>query len=240
VKIRGFRIEPGEIEAALTAHPDVAAAAVVVREDRSGDRRLVAYVVPEGRDTRDTERESGGGRERGRPGTEADNGDLRARAADLRTWLSARLPEYMLPSAIVTLDALPLTPSGKLDRRALPSPEPGAAFVAPRDPVEAELARLWAEVLQVERVGVHETFFELGGHSLLAAQLLARVRDTFGVELPLRRLFETPTVAGLALLIAQARAEQTDDAELARLLAELEQLSDDDARSLLSQEVGGD
>ncbi len=244
VKIRGFRIEPGEIEAALTAHPDVAAAAVVVREDRSGDRRLVAYVVPEDRDTGDTERESGGGRERGRPGTEADNGDLRVRAADLRTWLSARLPEYMLPSAIVTLDTLPLTPSGKLDRRALPAPEPGTAsgatFVAPRDPVEAELARLWAEVLQVERVGVHETFFELGGHSLLAAQLVARVRDTFGVELPLRRLFETPTVAGLALLIAQARAEQTDDAELARLLAELEQLSDDDARSLLSQEVGGD
>jgi amino acid adenylation domain-containing protein len=171
VKIRGFRIEPGEIESALTAHGDVREARVVVREDAPGEPRLVAYVVG------------------------AVDGE------SLRAHLRRGLPEYMLPAAFVTVDRLPLTPSGKLDVRALPAPalEGGEArYVAPRTPVEEVLAETWAGVLHVDRVGVHDGFFELGGHSLLATRLVSRIREAFGVELPLRALFEGPTVAQLA------------------------------------------
>ncbi|HYG64205.1 MAG TPA: amino acid adenylation domain-containing protein, partial [Thermoanaerobaculia bacterium] len=176
VKIRGFRVEPGEIERRLEEHPAVRDAAVLVREDRLGDRRLVAYVV-----------------------TEAAEGDL-------REFLRQRLPEYMVPSAFVPLAALPLTPHGKLDRRALPAPEPEVARTsegtAPRSPVEEVLAGIFRDVLARDRVGIHDGFFDLGGHSLLATRVISRVRDAFGVELPLRRLFESPTVAGLAPEIA--------------------------------------
>ncbi len=171
VKVRGFRIEPGEVEAALREHGGVREAAVVAREDASGERRLVAYVVGE------------------------------ASAAELRAHLKGRLPEHMVPSAFVALDALPLTPSGKTDRRSLPAPERTGdvdAYVAPRTPAEEILAGIYAMVLKVDRVGATDDFFELGGHSLLAAQLISRVRDAFGVELPMRALFEAPTVAGLA------------------------------------------
>ena len=176
VKLRGFRIELGEIETALAAHQAVREAVVAVREDAPGDQRLVAYVVPAGAET--------------------------PTPAALRAFLQATLPDYMLPSAVVTLPALPLTPSGKVDRRALPAPdlgEPeGGASLAPRTPVEEVLAGIWADVLGRERVGVADNFFELGGHSLLATRVMARVCDLFQVEMPLRRLFETPTVAGLA------------------------------------------
>jgi len=180
VKIRGYRIEPGEIAAVLTAHPDVAQAAVVVREDRPGDQRLVGYVV-----------------------AAPDNAvhvDL------LRVLLRERLPEYMVPVAVVVLDALPLTPNGKLDRKALPAPEYGSAGVgrAPRTPREQLLAELFAEVLGVAGVGVDDDFFTLGGHSLLATRLVARVRATLGVELGLRVLFETPTVARLVTRLDEA------------------------------------
>ncbi|HEU0077931.1 MAG TPA: AMP-binding protein, partial [Longimicrobiaceae bacterium] len=172
VKVRGFRIEPGEVEAALERHPAVREAAVVVREDAAGERRLVAYVAADG---------------------EA------ADAAELREHLRGRLPEYMVPSAVVVLDALPLTPTGKVDRRALPAPEgSGEEFVAPRTPAEAALAGIWAEVLGAERVGVHDDFFALGGHSLLATRVATRVQEAFGVDIPLRAIFEAPTVAGLA------------------------------------------
>ncbi|HLL48703.1 MAG TPA: amino acid adenylation domain-containing protein, partial [Longimicrobiaceae bacterium] len=174
VKVRGFRIEPGEVEAALAGHPEVREAAVVVRGDGPGGPRLVGYVVPEA-------------------GAEPA-------AAEVRRWLGGRLPEYMVPSALVVLAALPLTPAGKLDRRALPAPAEGDgdAHVPPRTPTEERLAATFAEVLKLERVGAGDDFFALGGHSLLATRVVARIRAGFGAEVPLRALFEAPTVAGLA------------------------------------------
>ncbi|HEU4556305.1 MAG TPA: non-ribosomal peptide synthase/polyketide synthase [Longimicrobium sp.] len=180
VKVRGFRIEPGEIEARLREHPAVREAAVLAREDAPGDRRLVAYVVG------------------------ADPGAVDA----LRAHLSQRLPEYMVPSAFVVLETLPLTPNGKVDRNALPAPEYAAGadgYVAPRTPAEEVLAGIWAEVLKVERVGVEGSFFELGGHSLLATRVVSRVRAVFGVELPLRSVFERPVLSGLAAEIERLR-----------------------------------
>jgi amino acid adenylation domain-containing protein len=182
VKIRGFRIELGEIEAVLGRHPALKETVVVAREDRAGDRRLVAYCVF---------REGG-----------------EATAAELRGYLRERLPDYMVPSAFVRLAALPLTPNRKVDRRALPPPPAGgeesAPFTPPRNALERSVARLWEEVLRVERVGAEDNFFELGGHSLLATQLAARLRDACGVEVPLRSLFEAPTVAGMARTVAAA------------------------------------
>jgi len=178
VKVRGFRIELGEIEAVLRRHESVADCAVVAREDETGDRRLVAYVVGE------------------------------AEADALRAHVRRSLPEYMLPSAFVSLDALPLTPNGKLDRKALPAPEYAAdadRYVAPRTPTEEVLAEIWAEVLRIERVGAHESFFALGGHSLLATGVTARVRAVFAVELPPRALFESTTVAALAVRVEEMR-----------------------------------
>ena len=179
VKIRGFRVEPGEVEAALLEQPEVAAAAVVA--DRGPqETRLLAYVVPAP----------------GRAGI----------AAAAREALRRRLPEFMLPAAVMEIPALPLTANGKLDRRALPAPEMPRAegYEAPRTPVEEILARLWAEVLGVERVGVRDDLFALGGHSLLAIRILSRVAAVFGAEVPLPALFEAPTVAGLAAQLARA------------------------------------
>ncbi len=191
VKVRGFRVEPGEVEAVLGAHPGVRAAAVVAREDGPGERRLVGYVV---------------GADGAAPAE-----------AELREWLRARLPEHMVPAALVPLGELPLTPNGKLDRRALPAPGLDSAedtYVAPRTPTEARLAATWREVLRVGRVGVRDTFFDLGGHSLLATQVVSRVRHDFGVELPVADLFDNPTVEALArrvdgLLAAGSSADQT-------------------------------
>jgi amino acid adenylation domain-containing protein len=183
VKIRGYRVEPGEIEAALRRHPAVRAALVVVREDAPGDRRLVAYVVA------------------GPAAGEAEAAD----PAALREHLRRSLPEHMVPGAFVLLDALPQTPTGKLDPRALPAPElasPAERYVAPRSGVEEALAEIWAEVLRLERAGVTENFFELGGHSILAIRVVSHVREIFGVELPLHTLFDVPTIAGLAELLA--------------------------------------
>ncbi|MBL1121027.1 amino acid adenylation domain-containing protein, partial [Streptomyces sp. 110] len=186
VKLRGFRIEPGEIEAVLASHPQVARAAVAVREDRPGDPRLVGYSVA-------------------RPGHEPA-------PAELRSWLRERLPEHMVPSAVVSLDALPLTSSGKLDRKALPAPGPiGGPGTGrpPASPWERLLCALYAEVLGVPEVGVADSFFELGGHSLLAMRLMGQVRTRTGVDLGIRAVFQTPTVEGLAAVIQGA---ERDDA----------------------------
>ena len=183
VKLRGFRVETGEVEAVLRQHPVVRDAVVLAREDTPGDQRLVAYVVPVDADQP--------------PGVAA-----------LRAFVKERLPEYMVPSALVVMDALPLTPNGKVDRKALPAPELPAAreHVAPRGPVEEAVSAIFAEVLKLDsdRTGAHDGFFELGGHSLLATQAVARIRATFGVELPLRALFEAPSPAELAERIEAA------------------------------------
>jgi amino acid adenylation domain-containing protein len=197
VKIRGFRIEPAEVEAALAKHPEVADVAVLVRGE-GVDKRLVAYVAT-------------GIAETAAPGVQDELG------AELRRWLGGRLPEPMIPAAVVVLPRLPLTANGKVDRRELAkiAPERKAAeLVAPRTPVEETLAALFVEVLGPERtggrVGVHDSFFELGGHSLLATRLVAAIRDAFRIELPLRLVFERPTLEGLAAAISEAGAAVAD------------------------------
>ncbi|HEX2211246.1 MAG TPA: amino acid adenylation domain-containing protein [Longimicrobium sp.] len=180
VKIRGFRVEPEEVEAALAAHPAVQEAAVAARVDGVGEPRLVAWVAPAG-----------------------------LRGAELRAFLRQRLPEYMVPSAFVPLQALPRTPNGKVDRLSLPSPEgleraEADGFAAPRTPVEEILCGIWAKVLGVVRVGVHDDFFALGGHSLRAVQIVARLRDALGVDLPLPAVFQAPTVHALAAEVERA------------------------------------
>ncbi len=178
VKLRGFRIELGEIEAVLLRHPSVAACTVTAREDAPGDQSA---------SWRTSSRPTS-------PGPEP---------AALRDFLAERLPHYMVPAHYVRLPAMPLTPNGKDDRRALPAPEshqPSVPGTAPRNPVEELIAGIWADVLRRRHVDVHEDFFELGGHSLLATQVMARIATSLSVALPLRSLFEAPTVAGLAEL----------------------------------------
>ncbi len=185
VKLRGFRIELGEIQAALNAHEDVRDSVVLLREDEPGEKRLVAYLV-----TGD--------------GPMPDSGTLRG-------FLQRTLPDYMIPSVFVSVEAIPLDPNGKVDRRALPAPDAtsvSAAFVAPRTPLEDEVAALWAEVLHLPRVGVEDRFFAIGGHSLLAVRIMAAVRDRYGVDVPLTRFFQNPTVAGMAALIQGERGEE--------------------------------
>ena len=184
MKIRGFRIELGEIEAVLAEHPAVRQAVVLAREDTPGDKRLVAYVVP----------------------ADAAGADIES----LRAFLRARLPDYMRPAAYVVLEQLPLTATGKLDRRALPAPSRGLEDATsgpelPRDEVERTLCQLWAEVLNTTQVGIDDDFFELGGHSLLAAQLFARMDQAFGRSLPLATLVRRAHSAELGPLLPRWR-----------------------------------
>ena len=190
VKLRGFRIELGEIEAVLARHPAVRQSAILIHEatpgrsvtGERGDKRLVAYVVPN-------------------PGQVPTSGEL-------RRYLQECLPEYMVPSAFVILETLPLTPNGKVDRRALPAPELAETYAAPSNPVQEILAGIWAEVLGLDRVGIHDNFFEMGGHSLVATQLISRLRGALQVELPLRTVFEAPTVADLAKIIGMSTGKE--------------------------------
>jgi acyl-coenzyme A synthetase/AMP-(fatty) acid ligase/acyl carrier protein len=201
VKIRGFRVELGEIEAALDHHPDVREAVVITREE-GATRTLVACVVP--------------------AAVDAEAGLIE----ELRRHLASRLPAYMVPAGFLLLPALPLTPNGKVDRKALArlgadEHRPATAgYAAPRNPIEELLAPLWQEVLGVERVGVHDDFFALGGHSLLGVQLVSRVRDLFGVKLPVRTLFHATTIAELAERVAEEMAAGAGDDLLAELFAE--------------------
>ena len=177
VKIRGFRIELGEIEALLNQNEDVQSACVIAREDNPGDKRLVAYLVPQP--------------------------EIILTIDEIRQFLKAKLPDYMVPNAFVILEALPLTPNGKIDRRALPVPDlqSQGEYIAPRNPIEEKLAQIWAEVLKLKRVSIEDNFFELGGHSLLATQAISRLQETFEIVLPLRYLFESPTIAQLSAVI---------------------------------------
>jgi amino acid adenylation domain-containing protein len=233
VKIRGFRIEPGEIEAVLSQHPALKETVVVAWEEvenpksESGNsksaipnsqcsvKRLVAYAVLKSGQTLD--------------------------ATEARLFLKRKLPEYMVPLAFVFLDSFPLTPNGKVNRKALPAPdekrpELQVSYVAPRNPVEEVLAGICAEVLKVEKVGIHDNFFEVGGHSLLATQVMARVRGAFQVDVPLRVLFEKPTIGELATTIAGQRVVELDGEEFSSTLAELESLSEEETQHLLLEQ----
>lgn len=202
VKIRGFRIELGEVEAALSQHPEVREAVVVAREDSPGDKRLVAYVVLH----------------QGQTPT----------ISDLRNHVMKTLPGYMVPSTFVPLEVLPMTPSGKVDRSALPAldtmrHEQTDDYVAPHTPAEEILASIWAQVLHLERVGIHGNFFDLGGHSLLAIQIITRILNTFQVELPLPAIFRSPTIAELAVVIEEMlidEIEELDEEEVQKLTAQ--------------------
>ena len=208
-------MEIGEIETALLEVDRVKEVAVVAQEDISGSQRLVAYYVP---------------------------GFLPAPTAiQLRRDLSEKLPDYMVPNLFLRLDALPLTPNGKVDVRALPAPGQGRSeletpFVSPRTPVEHSLAEIWSEVLDLDQVGIHDNFLELGGDSLLASQVISLVIKTFQVEVSLRSLFETPTVADMAVVIVRNQSKELDQEELELLLVELEGLTEEQARLSAEEE----
>jgi amino acid adenylation domain-containing protein len=199
VKIRGFRIELGEIESALTQHPDVREAIVIVREDKPNDKRLVAYL----------------------------SGNLTSDSIPaMRTHLKGKLPDYMMPSAIVLLDTMPLTPNGKIDRRALPAPdrtgaESANSSIAPSTPTETVVALIWTKVLNLQQVGIHDNFFELGGHSLLAVQIISRISEKFEIDLPLSYLFQSPTIAALSQSIDSALITNTQSHSYSNILAVL-------------------
>jgi len=210
VKIRNYKVEPSVIENALLVSETIKDAVVLAHEDRPGDRRLVAYLVP-ARNPHPT-------------------------VTELRRFLAETFPDYMIPSAFVMLNALPLTPSGKVDRQALPAPSKArprleSDFFAPRNPLEEKLANIWAEVLGLDQVGIHDSF-----DSLLASQVIARVIKTFQVEVPLRSLWESPTISDMAVVIVQNQAKEAEEEDLNRMLAELETLSDEQAQRLLSDE----
>ena len=193
MKLRGFRIELGEVAAALAVHPEVREAVVVIRPGPDEEPRLVAYVACRGSET----------------------------PAELDVWLGEHLPAYMVPATFVGLETLPKTPNGKLDRAALPEPgtpeHTAARFVEPRNDAESRMASIWAEVLGLERVGVEDSFFKLGGHSLLATRVIARARRELAVDLELRTLFETPTIAGLMAMVERREAPGAAPARPARI-----------------------
>ena len=209
VKIRGYRIELGEIEAVLSRHQGIKDVVVSVSEETSGDKRLVAYVIP-------------------KEGKTPQNNEL-------NEFLKKNLPEYMIPSFFVMMDAFPLTPSGKVSRRGLKSPKKikrdgEIPLAAPRTPTEAEMTTIWMDVLGVGQIGIHDNFFHLGGHSLLATRIISRLKATFQVDFPLRILFESPTIAEIAEEIDQRLARRMEPSEMKELLDKLEDISDEEAQ----------
>jgi glutamate-1-semialdehyde-2,1-aminomutase len=213
VKIRGFRIELGEIDSVLTQHLSVLQAVTVDREDRYGNKQLVAYIIPYTGAT--------------------------LNANELRRYLRERLPDYMVPYAFVLLETLPLTPNGKINLQALPTPELSQMhrdedFVPPRNSTEEMLAQLWAEVLGLEKVSIQDDFFDLGGHSLLATQLISRLREALSIELPLRCLFESSSIAELSEVVVNMQIEQAQSNVLEQMLSEIDELSDEKVKQLLA------
>ncbi|MFW9261611.1 amino acid adenylation domain-containing protein [Nostoc sp. CALU 546] len=211
VKIRGFRIELAEIEAILIQHSDIQQVVVTAREDEPGNKYLVAYLVTK---------------------------DNQPTPSTVRNFLKKKLPDYMIPAIFVFIEAFPLTPNGKTDRRALPAPDTSQRnlevdFVAPRTPTEQELATIWVEVLKVKQVGIHDNFFELGGHSLLATQVVSRLREAFSLDFSLRYLFENPTIAELAQKVSEQQIEQAENDDLAQILREVDQLSEEEVTQQL-------
>jgi acyl carrier protein len=227
VKIRGYRIELGEIESALRQHSAISDVIVMAREDVPGDKRLIAYVVM-------------------KP-------DQKMKTSELQKHLLATLPDYMVPSAFVLLDKMPLLSNGKVDREALPTPEYSRKqleeeYVAPRNEVEQSLAKIFAEVLGIEKIGINDNFFLLGGHSLSATQVITRLRETLQADVPLRRLFEDPTVAGLSTAVEEFQNQPQDDAievisrdsdeEDEPLSALLDQMTKEELQALLMDVTG--
>mgnify|MGYP000020163943 CR=1 FL=1 len=215
VKLRGYRIELGEIESMLGRHPDILQNAVIVREDTPGNKQLVAYYILEERST--------------------------ATWAELRHYLGEYLPDYMIPVVAMGLDAMPKTPNGKIDRKALPMPTDlrsgvdDTTYVAPTTQTEQEIVEIWQTVMGLDKVGIHDNFFDLGGHSLHATRVLARLRNDLNVEVPLRTMFTTPTVAGLSAAVTELLAVAEDDGDLEAMLSEIEDLSENELKALLEE-----
>ncbi|MGD9488077.1 MAG: amino acid adenylation domain-containing protein [Calditrichaceae bacterium] len=213
VKIRAFRIELGEIEAALNQCGGISRSIVTAIEDSSGVKRLIAYYI------------------------NGKNQDLPVK--ELRGSIQKRLPDYMIPSAFIRMDQFPLSPAGKIDRRALPvpdnlRPELESAFVTPRTPTEKKIAGIAGQLLKIEKIGVYDNFFELGGHSMLATQFISRLRESFNVEIPLRSVFENPTVDGMMRVITESQSMGEDQKELDNMLAELESLSEEEVQKIIN------
>lgn len=214
VKIRGYRIELGEIEAVLLDLEIIKEAVVIAQELDIGENRIVAYVVP------------------------ADQ--VKITTSHLRRALSEKLPDYMVPSIFVPLKKLPLTDRNKIDRDALPDPgysrpELDVSFVAPQTPAEKMLARIWSEILNIEQVGIHDNFIDLGGHSLLAFQIVARVYETFGIDIPVRELFEAATIGSMAVNLSIYESKRIELDKLTKIIAELDAISDEEARKLAAE-----
>ncbi len=218
VKIRGHRVEPAEVAAVLAQHPELQESAILVRENSAGEKALVAYLVRKPKHT-----------------------DIGVVA--LRDFLKQRLPDYMLPAGFVILPNLPLTPNGKLDRKALTAAEmtpleTGRDYLAPRDSVEQALTEIWGRLLRLDRVGVHDDFFELGGHSLVAIRLVSQIRKELGVEIPLRTIFESPSVERLAVQIAQRQAASMASEDVEQLLKQLEEMPEETAEQRFTEADG--
>ena len=217
VKLRGFRIELGEIETVLQQHPAVRESVVVFRENAPGHKRLVAYVVEDSETS---------------PGAQL--------IPELRSWVQQHLPDYFMPAHFIVLDKLPLTPNGKVDRRVLPAPDNNTeseTFLAPRTPEEVKIAEIWTDVLEINPIGVETNFFDLGGHSLLATRIVTRIREAFSLNMPLRVLFDSPTIAGIAEHVANARVEG-EVTSITEMVDKLTQLSEDETRSMLQKTAG--
>jgi amino acid adenylation domain-containing protein len=212
IKIRGNRVEIAEVEAALHEHAKVKEAVVVARKDQVGDERLVAYIIPKA--------EPGPG------------------VTELRNFLNERLPSYMMPAVYIKLSTFPRLTTGKVDRNALPPPstrrpELDTPFVQPGTALEVEMARIWGEVLSIDRIGINDNFSDLGGNSLAAFRVISRVNDTFQIHLPVKSFLDSPTVAEMAMVVMQSDAKSANEGYLPRLLGEIEALSEDEARRLV-------